>query len=110
MTVEEIGKRFRLGIWAVKPEKRVEFIEAWQTSSDWLVQRLPNEKGAVLLEDTNDSARFISYAPISDPEQANELMSGTEFQVLWAKVIQFCDDVKPHNMRVVGSVTGQDVK
>jgi hypothetical protein len=109
MRVEEIGQRFRLGIWSVKPEKRAKFIEAWQTSTDWLSQRLPNERGAVLLEDTNDPDRFISFAPITDPEGANELMSGSEFQELWARVLHYCDDVKPHSMRVVGSVTGQGV-
>ena len=108
--MEDIGQQFRLGIWAVKPEKRAEFIDAWYTSNEWLSQRLPNERGAVLLEDTDDPTRFVSYAPISDPEVVIELMSVTEFQALWAEVMQFCDDVTPHNMRVVSSKTGQDAK
>lgn len=107
--MEEIGQRFRLGKWIVKPEKRAEFIEAWQISSDWLIQRLPDERGAVLLEDTNDPAGFVSYASVTDPDRANKLMLGTEFQALWAKVMQYCDDVQPHSMRVVASVTGRGV-
>lgn len=109
--MEDIGQSFRLGIWAVKPEKRVEFIEAWQTSTDWLLERLPNERGAVLLEDTNNPGRFISFAPVSDNkvnEVANELMSDPDYQVLWARVLEFCDDVEPNFMRVVSSVTGQN--
>lgn len=108
--MEEIKQQFRLGIWAVKPEKREKFIEAWQTSGDWLSQRLPNERGAVLLEDTNDPGKFISYAPISQPEIANKVMSGSEFQELWGAVMQLCDGVEPHSMRVVGAAKGQGVK
>jgi hypothetical protein len=110
MSVEEIKQHFRLGIWAVKPEKREKFIEAWQTSSDWLTQKLPNERGAVLLEDTNDPTRFISYAPISEFEVTNEVMSGPEFQEHWGAVMQLCDGVEPHSMQVVSAARGQGVK
>ena len=103
--MEEIGNHFRLGIWTLNPENRARFIEAWQTSAAWLKERLPAEASAVLLEDTNDPGRFISFAPQSDPEVVSQLMAETEFQELWNRVMQFCD-VKPHSMRVVSSVSG----
>ncbi|MDX1614408.1 MAG: hypothetical protein R3300_08865, partial [Candidatus Promineifilaceae bacterium] len=85
------------------------FIAAWQASADWLAQRLGTERGAVLLEDAEDAGRFISYAPLSDPGAVIEWMSHPEFQELWSEVMQFCDDVRPHDMRVVGSVTNEVV-
>jgi hypothetical protein len=107
LQVEAIGQFFRLGIWDVKPENALEFIDAWQTSGEWLVQHLPGEKGAVLLQDTSEPSRFISFAPLSDPQKAVEAMSKTEFQKLWSRVMALCEAVEPNSMRVVGSVGGK---
>lgn len=104
--MEKIGQGFRLGIWAVPSDKAAEFIEAWQSSSDWLAQHLPDERGAVLLKDTADPNKFVSYAPIGDPAKVEEIMSSAEFQELWSAVMEICDRVKPHTMRVVGAVRG----
>ncbi|MDX1615983.1 MAG: hypothetical protein R3300_16845 [Candidatus Promineifilaceae bacterium] len=105
--MEKVGQHFRLGVWTVQAEHRAQFIEAWQTSTSWLSERLPNERGAVLLEDSADPGRFVSYAPLSDPEIVSDLLSKSEFQTLWARVMRFCKEVKPHSLRVVGSVTGK---
>ena len=107
MKMEEVGKAFRLGIWSVPPGKASEFTEAWQSLSEWLLQHLPDERGSVLLEDRNDPSRFISFAPLADPAKVEEVMSGPEFQELWSAVMEICDTVKPHSMRVVGAVGGQ---
>jgi hypothetical protein len=85
----------------------LEFIEAWQSSSEWLLEHLPGERGGVLLEDRNDPSRFISFAPIADPAKIEEVMSEPQFQELWSDVMETGATVKPHSMRVVGAVGGQ---
>jgi hypothetical protein len=102
--VEKIGQLFRLGIWAVKPENSSEFIAAWQTFTERLAQNLPDERGAVLLEDIRDPNRFISFAPISYPEKVEEVMSRAELQELWSRLMELCEDFKPNMLRVVGAV------
>jgi hypothetical protein len=74
--VEKTGQLYRLGIWAVKPDKASDFIAAWQNSTEWLVQHLPDERGgAVLLEDANDANRFMSFAEVSNLEKIEEVMT-----------------------------------
>ena len=102
--MEKIGQLFRLGLWTVKPENAAEFIAAWQSSAEWLAQNLPGERGGVLMEDINDSGKFISFAPISVSENVEEAMAKAEFQALMSRVMDLCEGVKPNNMRVVGGV------
>jgi hypothetical protein len=49
--VKNIGQRYRLGIWTVKAGNIPEFIEAWQSSADWIAQKLHDDGEAVLLQD-----------------------------------------------------------
>lgn len=105
--MQSLGQTFRLGIWTVKPELAAEFIEAWQVSTDWLAAELQYEGAAVLLVDANEPSKYISFAAVDEPDQVEELMARAEFQALWSQVMKYCDDVKPHNMRVVGSSGGQ---
>jgi len=105
--MQALGQTFRLGIWSVKPENAVEFKQAWRISADWLAHNLDQEADAFLLEDTEDPSKFISFAPVSDPDEVEEVMSGDEFQHLWSDVMQLCNDVRPHTLRMVGSVSGK---
>ena len=106
--MEKIGQLFRLGLWTVKSENAAEFIAAWQTSAEWLVQNLPAERGGVMLEDMNDSGKFISFAPISVSENVDEAMAKAEFQELMSRVMALCEDVKPNIMRVVAGAGRQN--
>jgi hypothetical protein len=96
-----------LGIWSVKPEVSGEFIEAWQVLADWLADKLESQGGAVLLMDTDEPSKYISFAAVDELDKVQELMADDEFQDLWSEVMKYCDDVEPHNMRVVGSVGEQ---
>ncbi len=40
--MEIIGQIYRFGIWSVKPGKEPDFIAAWDQSSEWLAERLPD--------------------------------------------------------------------
>ena len=107
MKMEKIGQSYRLGIWAVSPEKADEFVEAWQSLSEWLAQHLPDERGAILLEDTTDPTLFISFSTIDNPAKVDEVMSDPEAQDLMSIVMETCDTLKRHSMRVAGAVKVQ---
>lgn len=101
--MEDIGQLFRLGTWVVRPDNAQAFVAAWQASGDWLAKNLPNERGAVLLEDPEEPGRYVSFAPVSDPERVVELMSTTEFQDVWSEVMALCESVRASTLRVVGA-------
>ena len=76
------GQLFRLELWTVKPENTAALIGVWQATAEWLANNLPGERGAVLLEDINYPGKFISFAPIFDPEKVEEVMAEAEYQEL----------------------------
>jgi hypothetical protein len=100
--VKNIGQRYRLGIWTVKAGNIPEFIEAWQSSADWIAQKLHDDGEAVLLQDIDEPRKFVSFAFATNLEKAEEVMSGTEFQVLWSNIMALCEDVEPHRMQIAG--------
>ena len=100
--MKKLGTLYRLGEWTVKPGKIPEFIEAWQAGADWVAKNLPNDGEGILLQDTDNPNKFISFAFSVNTEKAQEAMSRPEFQELMAKTRSFCDDVQPHGMKVVG--------
>ena len=98
--MKEIGQSIRLGIWTVKADKIQEFIEAWQSSADWLGNNLPNNGEGFLVQDMESPNRFISFAFSDNLEKAQEVMSQIEYLDLFSKVRAICDDVQPHGMKI----------
>jgi hypothetical protein len=45
--------------------------------------------------------KFVSFAYTPNPEEVQEVMSRPEFQEFWSRVMELCEDVQPHRMRVV---------
>ena len=100
--MKEIGRPIRLGMWTVNSDKVQEFIEAWQSSADWLTDNLPDNGEGFLVQDMENPNRFISFAFSDDLEMAQEVMSQIEYLDLFSKVRAICDDVQPHGMKIVG--------
>jgi hypothetical protein len=100
--MKTIGQPFRLGMWTVKQPNIPEFIAMWQKSADWISQHLPDEGEGILLQDTEQPNRFISFASSTDIEKAQEVMSRTDYEELFSRVRALCDEVQPHRMKVVG--------
>jgi hypothetical protein len=104
--VKEIGQPLRLGVWMVKPGKGLQFVEEWQASADWVVQKLPGDGEALLLQDAYDPGRFVSFGSSSNPGEAEKVMSQPEFQELWSGLLELCEEVRPHRMHLVGYAGG----
>jgi hypothetical protein len=108
--MQKIGQPMRLGIWMVKSEKTSEFIKAWQLSADWIAQNLPEDGEAILLQETEDPNKFISFGFSSNLEKVQDVMSQTEYQELFSRVRALCDDVQPHRMNVVGYSSSSNIE
>ena len=105
--MNKIGQIYRLGIWTVRSGKIEEFIKAWQSSVEWLVDNHPDRWSgeALLLQDLASSNMFISFAWSATPDKTEEFLAGTEFQSLMAGMQEFCEEIQPHRMRVAGSIS-----
>ena len=76
--MKKIGQMYRSGIWTARPGKVEEFIKAWQTSVEWLVQNHP------------------------DGWRGEALLAGSEYQSFMTSIQELCEEIQPHRMRVVG--------
>lgn len=98
------GQMYRSGRWTIKPGRIDEFISAWQTSVDWLIEH--HKRGwsgeAVLLQDIENSHKFISFAWTTNPQQTEELLAGVEFQSFMTDIKVFCDEIEPQRLQAVG--------
>jgi len=100
--MEKIGQPIRLGMWTVKHDKIQEFIKAWQSSADWIAHNLPDDGEGVLVQDAENPNKFISFAFSANPDQAQEVISRSEYQELFSTVRTLCDSIQPQKMQVVG--------
>ena len=99
--MEENGQRYRIGSWTVRPGQVEAFIEAWQDFTEWVLEKLPDGGEAFLLQDLDDPHDFVSYAAVTMPEETEELLAGAESASRMRGVMELCERVQPHRMRVV---------
>jgi hypothetical protein len=98
-------QQYRAGIWIVKPGKAQEFIKTWTSQAEWLIEHHPDVwKGeAILLQDIQNSNKFLSFAWSAKPEKTEELLLGDEFRSFMADIQELCEEVQPHRMRLAVS-------
>lgn len=97
---EESKEIYTLGIWKVKPGKEKELIKEWTKFANWSRKNVSGAGQAYLLQDENDSLRFISFGPW-DKESSIQLWRETnEFKNFVAKVKDLCDDFQPNTLRI----------
>ncbi len=68
-----------------------------------MARRTASGRGAVLMEDRDDPSRFISFAPVNDPDVVERVLRSAEFTELWSGVMALCDQVIPNQLRVVAA-------
>lgn len=104
--MKRIGQHYRQGIWTVNEGNIQAFIEAWQTSANWILERATGDSEAILLQDNDEPTRFISFALSTSPEDC-AIMKQDDFQKIWAAVMALVENVKPHGMQLVGHAGGR---
>jgi hypothetical protein len=107
--VRKMDQQYRAGVWIVKPGKVHEFIKAWKTQVEWLIENHPDgwNGAALLLQDNENSSKFLSFAWSATPGKTEELLAGDKFQSFMADIQELCEDVQPHRMRLAVSFTSQ---
>lgn len=101
LNMPRIGQQYRQGTWTINEKNIPAFIEAWQASTHWILERATGQGEAILLQDSEEPTRFISFAYSLNPEDF-AIMRQDDFQELWTAVMALVEDVLPHNMRLVG--------
>jgi len=105
--MDKIGQVYRVGSWTVKADMEEEFIEVWQKSADWIAENHPGGGEGLLLQISDRSRKFISFAWSTMSEETRELLSRPESQAFMARLQDLCEEIQPNASRVVGYSTGK---
>ncbi len=68
-----------------------------------MARRTASGRGAVLMEDRDGPSRFISFAPVNDPDVVERVLRSAEFTEHWSVVMALGDQVIPNQLRVVAA-------
>lgn len=100
---QETKDIYTLGIWNAKPGKQKELIEEWTKFANWTSNNVSGPGRAYLLQDENDSLRFISFGPWDNESSIHHWRETQEFKNFVAKVNELCDDFQPNTLRVAST-------
>jgi heme-degrading monooxygenase HmoA len=94
---------YTLGVWYVKSGKKTEFIHEWTAFARWTDENIPGAGRAYLLQDENDSLRFISFGPWDHENSIRKWRDSERFKNFIAGIKDLCDDFQPNTLKMVSS-------
>jgi heme-degrading monooxygenase HmoA len=94
---------YTVGIWTVKPGKETEFIREWTAFAKWTGENISGSGKGYLLEDQNNSLRFISFGPWDNENIIQKWRNSDEFKSFASKAKTLCDDFQPNTLEVVST-------
>jgi heme-degrading monooxygenase HmoA len=94
---------YTLGIWTVKPDKEKDFIDEWTSFAKWTSDNIEGAGKGYLLQDKENTLRFISFGPWKDETFIQKWRDSEEFKNFVTKVKGLCDDFQPNTMMEVST-------
>ena len=94
---------YTLGVWTVKPGREDEFTEAWNAMAAATAADFPGAS-AILLQDRDEPAKFISTGPWDSLEQIDTWRGSDTFQNGVGRIRELIEGFEPHTMDVVVTV------
>jgi quinol monooxygenase YgiN len=95
------NQRFSVGIWQVKSGREKDFIAIFSDFAKWVFNRNLGAGEVYLLQDIQQSNRFITCGPWENIQKIEEWRKLPEFREFFAKAKEMCDDVKPLTMKAI---------
>jgi heme-degrading monooxygenase HmoA len=92
---------YTLGVWTVQPGKEEAFKEVWKEFAQWTKLHQTGSGTAQLLQDADQSQRFISFGPWDSLESIRKWRESPEFKKAFLTFKQLCTDIKPMTMQEV---------
>lgn len=99
--MDEENQRFSVGIWLVEPGKENEFVATFSDFAKWVFSRSLGAGEVYLLQDIQQSNRFITCGPWENLQKIEEWRKLPEFKDFFAKAKGMCIDVTPMTMKSI---------
>ncbi len=99
----KIGTVYTLATWVVKPGNESAFIKAWDDFAHWTSMNQKGAQDAVLVQDSENSRKFISFGPWQDMDTVTQWRSTPEFKKAFAKFRELCIEIQPLTLHCVAT-------
>ena len=101
--VAQLEQPYASGRWLVNPGSEDEFIERWTTFTQWSLDNVAGARSYVLLRDSADPRRFVSFGAFESQEAVTQWREKPEFSELRDACRELCEEFEPHDYTVAAS-------
>lgn len=101
---------YSVGIWTVKTGKEEAFLKTWTDFANWTLQNQKGSRNVVMLQDSEQKNRFISFGPWDNLENLQAWRQQPEFKSAFLKFKELCDEIKPNTMKSVINISSEFIQ
>jgi heme-degrading monooxygenase HmoA len=91
----KMGQPYTSGNWLVRAGSEDDFIERWTAFTEWSLKNAHGAESFVLIRDTSDPRRFVSFGAWDNPEAVTEWRQRPEFAELLGECRVLCEEFEP---------------
>src|ERR671931_568187 len=92
-----LGQPYTSGRWLVKEGEEDAFVAEWGAFTEWSLESAPQAESFVLIQDSNDSRRFLSFGAWADADSVTAWRETPEFRERLGRCRALCDEFEPHD-------------
>ena len=93
----KLGQPYTSGRWLVRAGSEDDFIARWTAFTRWSSNNEPEAESFVLIRDTGDPRRFISFGAWDNPEAVTKWRQRPEFARLLGECRALCEEFEPRD-------------
>jgi heme-degrading monooxygenase HmoA len=99
-----MSQAYTFGVWIVKPGREDDFVAGWRELAEWTAANAPGAGIGRLLQDEDQTTRFISIGPWDDTDAIAAWRSQLGFQERVGKLREMLETFTPANLQLRAEV------
>jgi heme-degrading monooxygenase HmoA len=103
MSEQQEGQPYTSGNWLVKEGEVDAFIAEWSAFTEWSLEDASGAESFVLIQDSGDPRRFLSFGAWADPESVTAWREGDEFRERLGRCRALCEEFEAHDYVAVAA-------
>jgi heme-degrading monooxygenase HmoA len=100
------GQPYTSGSWLVKAGSEDAFVAQWTAFTEWSLNNAPGAESFVLIQDSGDPRRFLSFGAWDNPEAVTAWRQRPEFRELLGECRALCEQFEPHDYTLAAAPRG----
>jgi heme-degrading monooxygenase HmoA len=95
------GQPYTSGHWVVKAGEEEEFVKRWTQFTEWSQKNAAGAETFGLIQDANDSRRFLSFGAWTDADSVDAWRGSEEFRQQLGRCREVCEEFEAHDYLLV---------